>query len=125
MKRRRQSARRLVAGSLAAGLAIAALGGPGARADEQDAEQRDSLIALLMVEESAKVCNFIIDDKARQQLVAARGALADKLLLDGAELDKLRANLDRQFEADRGAYCAADGPWKKAVDETILHMPGL
>ena len=53
MMRRRQSAHRLVAGSLAAGLAIAALRVPGARADEQDAERRDSLIALLMVEESA------------------------------------------------------------------------
>jgi hypothetical protein len=120
MKRRRQLAGRLAAGGLAAGLAIAWL--PGAQADEQDAERRDSLIALLMVEESVTICSFPIGDEARQRLAAARAALAGKLLLDGPELDKLRANLDQQFQADRGAYCAPDGPWKKAVDQTLAHM---
>ena len=121
MKRGRQSAGRLAMGGLAAGLAIAWL--PGARADEQDAERRDSLIALLMVEESVTICSFPIGDEARQRLATARAALAGKLLLDGAELAKLRANLDQQFQADRGAYCAPDGPWKKAVDQTLAHMP--
>ena len=112
------------AARLAAALMLAA---PvmAARADEHDAERRDSLIALLMVEESARICSFAIADKARQQLVAARDALVEKLLLDAAELQKLRADLDQQFEVDRAAYCAADGPWKKAVDETLDHIPGM
>ena len=125
MSRRRQSAGRVAADRLAVGLAVAMLLAPGARADEHDAERRDSLIALLMVEESVKICSFAIDDKARQRLVTARAALAEKLLLDGVKLDKLRADLDQQFQADRSTYCAPDGAWKKAVDETLAHMPDL
>jgi hypothetical protein len=123
MSRFRQSAGR--AGRLAAALIVVMPLASGARADEHDAERRDNLIALLMVEESARICNFVIDDKARRRLVASRAALADRLLLDGAEIDKLRTNLDQQFEADRSAYCATDGPWKKAVDETLIHMPDM
>jgi hypothetical protein len=119
----RQSAGR--AGRVAAALIVLMPLAWGARADEHDAERRDNLIALLMVEESARICNFVIDDKARRRLVASRAALADRLLLDGTQLDRLRANLDEQFEVDRGAYCATDGPWKKAVDETLLHMPEM
>jgi hypothetical protein len=103
----------------------AAVAGPstGARADEQDAERRDSLIGLLMVEESVRICDFAIDEAARQRLAAARASLAEKLLLDAAGIDRLRADLDRQFQADRVAYCAPDGPWKKAVEETLGHLP--
>ena len=97
----------------------------GARADEHDAERRDNLIALLMVEESMRICNFAIDPKSREQLAASLAGLAEKLLLDGVQLAKLRTDLDQQFEADRGAYCAIDGPWKKALDETLLHMPDM
>ena len=92
---------------------------------KHDAERRDNLIALLMVEESARICSFAIADKALQQLVAARAALMQALRLDDPQLAKLRADLDQQFTADRAAYCAPDGPWKKAVDETLAHLPGL
>ena len=52
------------AGCLAAAFILAA-SSSGARADnEQDAERRDNLIALLMVEESARICSFAIADKA-------------------------------------------------------------
>ena len=114
-----------------AAVAFVALLGPlmspqsGARADEQDAERRDNLIALLMVEESVRICSFAIDEGRRAQLAAVRAGLADKLLLDATAIDRLRANLDQQFQVDRVAYCAPDGPWKKAVDETLDHLPAM
>ncbi len=121
--------RRYGAGGLAVFLILVGALSSAARADEHDAERRDNLIALLMVEESARICSFAIADKALQHLVAARTALAQALRLDDPQLAKLRAdlelraNLDQQFQADRGAYCAPDGPWKKAVDQTLAHMP--
>jgi hypothetical protein len=118
--------RRRCAGCLAVAFILAAALSSGARADnEQDAERRDNLIALLMVEESARICSFAVADKALQQLVAARAALVQALRLDDPQLAKLRADLDQQFTADRAAYCAPNGPWKKAVDETLAHLPGL
>jgi hypothetical protein len=120
------SRRRYGAGGLAASLILATALSSGARADNaQDAERRDNLIGLLMVEESARICSFAIADKALQQLVAARAALVQALRLDDPQLAKLRADLDQQFVAERAAYCAPDGPWKKAVDETLAHLPGL
>jgi len=117
--------RRQGVGWMAASLILAAALSSGARADEHDAERRDNLVALLMVEESARICSFPIADQALQRLVAARSALVEALRLDGTQLDKLRADLDQQFVADRAAYCAPDGPWKKAIDDTLAHMPGL
>jgi hypothetical protein len=117
--------RRRYGACLAASLILAVALSSGARADEHDAERRDNLVALLMVEESARICSFAIADKALQQLVAARTQLVQALRLDDQQLAKLRADLDQQFTADRAAYCAPDGPWKKAVDETLAHMPGL
>ena len=117
--------RRRYVGCLVAAFILAATLSSGARADnEQDAERRDNLIALLMVEESARICSFAIADNTRQQLVASRAALAQALKLDAPQLDKLRADLDQQFTADRATYCAPNGPWKKAVDQTLAHMPG-
>ena len=78
-----------------------------------------------MVEESARICSFPIADQALQRLVAARTALVETLRLDGPQLDKLRADLDQQFVTDRAAYCAPDGAWKKAIDDTLVHLPGL
>ena len=118
MRRRRYGA------CLAASLILTAALSSTARADEHDAERRDNLIALLMVEESARICSFAIADKALQHLVAARTALAQALRLDDPQLAKLRADLDQQFTAERDAYCAPNGPWKKAVDETLAHLPG-
>ena len=116
--------RRRYAGGVAAFLTLVAMFSPAARADEHDAERRDNLVALLMVEESARICSFAIADQAFQRLVAARDALVQALKLNGPQLDKLRADLDQQFIAERTAYCAPNGPWKKAVDETLAHMPG-
>jgi len=85
------SRRRCGAGGLAASLVLAATLSSGARADnEQDAERRDNLIALLMVEESARICSFALADKALQHLVAARAALVQALKLDDPQLAKLR-----------------------------------
>jgi len=106
--------------ALWAGIACASA---GARADEQDAERRDSLIGLLMVEESVRICSFELDETARGRLEAARMSMAEKLLLDAAAIARLRADLDQQFQADRVAYCAPDGPWKRAVEEMLGHLP--
>ena len=116
--------RRYGAGWIAAALILAAALSSAAWADEHDAERRDNLVALLMVEESARICSFAIADQALQRLVAARAALVQALRLDDPQLAKLRADLDQQFTADRAAYCVPDGPWKKAVDETLAHLPG-
>ncbi len=116
--------RRYGAGGLAVFLILVGALSSAARADEHDVERRDNLIALLMVEESARICSFAIADRALQHLVAARTALAQALRLDDPQLAKLRADLDQQFTAERDAYCAPNGPWKKAVDETLAHLPG-
>ena len=118
--------RRRYAGCLAGAFILAATLSSGARADnEHDAQRRDNLIALLMVEESTRICSFAIADKALQQLAAARTALAQALKVDDPQIAKLRADLDQQFAADRAAYCAPNGPWKKVVDQTLADLPAV
>jgi hypothetical protein len=118
--------RRRYGGRLAAAFILAATLPSGARADdEQNAARRDNLIALLMVEESTRICSFAIADKTLQQLAAARTALVQALKLDDPQIAKLRADLDQQFTADRAAYCVPNGPWKKVVDQTLADLPAV
>lgn len=95
-------------------------GTPGSPVAAQSTDEDiDTLIGLIMIEQSAEFCSFPLTDDVFATLIGQIDAHRTALGLNDTAIEDLYIRTGQQFQERMTTMCDPNGSWKKLYDETV------
>ena len=105
---------------LAVVFAVLLAGAGAARAQQNDAERRETLLTLYMVTVAQDLCSFTLTDAQSEALTKKSDDLEDKLSLGEEEADKIYGQIEDQMKKQKDAgLCDPAGEGAKQFKKTV------